>query len=154
MDTINLAEIIAPENVAVRFPAAGRSAVLEKLVSLLPVEGEEIRREILSSVHAREKIQTTGIGYGIAIPHGKAEIEAKIHSAIVLTEEPVDYGSIDGTPVSIFILMVSRPDVTGPHVQALASVARLLGHRQFREDLLACETPEQVVGLLRGEGKG
>ena len=153
MDTVNLAEIVSPENIAVRYPAAGRPEVLTKLVSLLPVEGEEIRRAIIEAVLAREKLQPTGIGYGIAIPHGKAEIDAAIFSSIVLTKEPVDYGSVDGSLVSIFILRVSRPDVAGPHVQALASVARLLGHRQFREDLLAAETPEQVISLLRAGAK-
>ena len=151
MDKITLAEIVGPENVAVRFPASGRDDVLDKLVSLLPVERKRMRKRILESVVAREKIQTTGIGYGIAIPHGKAEIDDPIYSSIVLTEAPIDYGSVDGSPVNIFILMVSRPDVTGPHVQALASVARLLGHQKFRDALLACETAEQVIELIRAE---
>jgi mannitol/fructose-specific phosphotransferase system IIA component (Ntr-type) len=142
-------EILTPKNVAVGITAEDRREVIAILVDLLQLESEELKREIRESVHRREKIQTTGIGHGIAIPHGKGLIRAPILSSVAIAAEGVDYGSVDGNPVRIFILMVSRPDVTGPHVQALAHVARLLGHRQFREGLMACGTPEEAVALIK-----
>ncbi|MHC4861470.1 MAG: TonB-dependent receptor domain-containing protein [Planctomycetota bacterium] len=151
MDRVRLIDILAPGNVAVGVEAADRLEILETLIDLLPVREADLKRDILRSVLAREEVQTTGIGYGIAIPHGRAAIEPPIVASVAITEEPVDYGSVDGAPVRIFILMVSRTDVKGPHVQALAHVARLLGHREFREALLGCESAEQVLALIRGE---
>jgi nitrogen PTS system EIIA component len=149
MGVKSYSDILCPDCVAVGFPAADRREVIEKLVSLLPIESDKLRQEIHASVLRREEIQTTGIGHGIAIPHGKGAIEEEILTAVVTTADPVDYGSVDGNPVSIFILMVSRLNVTGPHIQALANVARLLGRRRFREDLLACTTPEAVASLVK-----
>lgn len=151
MDRVRLIDILAPGNVAVGVDAAGRLEVLETLIDLLPVQEPALKKDILESVLAREGVQTTGIGYGIAIPHGRAAIEPPIVASVGITKEPVDYGSVDGAPVRIFILMVSRTDVTDPHVQALAHVARLLGHREFRKALLACVSAEQVLALIRGE---
>jgi mannitol/fructose-specific phosphotransferase system IIA component (Ntr-type) len=145
----SFSEILTPENVAVGVMAEDRREVIAILVDLLQLESEELKREIRESVRRREEIQTTGIGLGIAIPHGKGPIDAPILGSVVIAADGVDYGSVDGNPVRIFILMVSRPDVAGPHVQALAHVARLLGHRQFREALMACGTPEEAVALIK-----
>jgi mannitol/fructose-specific phosphotransferase system IIA component (Ntr-type) len=150
MEKVRLIDILEPANVAVGLEAAGRLEVIRALIDLLPVEGDDLRREIFDSVLEREDVQTTGIGYGIAIPHGRAEIEPALVASVAIAAEAVDYGSVDGAPVRIFILMVSRTDVKGPHVQALANVARLLGHREFRESLLACRSPEDVLDLIRG----
>lgn len=151
MERVRLGDILGPDNIAVGVAETDRLAVLKRLIGLLPVEGVGVHEQILASVLKREEIQTTGIGYGIAIPHGRADIGPPLVASIGLTANPVDYDSVDGTPARIFILMVSRRDVTGPHVQALAHVARLLGHRKFREDLLACAEPRQVLTLIRGE---
>jgi PTS system nitrogen regulatory IIA component len=151
MERVPFAEILEPANVAVGLAARDRMEVLRSLVALLPSAADGHREEILASVLDREAIQVTGVGYGIAIPHGKADIEPPIVGSVAITREPVDYGSIDGTPTRIFILMVSRPDVAGPHVKALAHVARLLGHRTVRERLLGSATPGEVLSIIRGE---
>jgi mannitol/fructose-specific phosphotransferase system IIA component (Ntr-type) len=151
MEKVRLGDILAEENIAVGIRATDKGEILRTLVDHLPVADAGRKEEILASVLQREEIQTTGIGYGIAIPHGRADIGPPLLASVGLTAEPVDYESVDGAPAQIFILMVSRKDVTGPHVQALAHVARLLGHRKFREALVAAETPARVLALIRGE---
>ena len=151
MEKVRLIDILEPGNVAVGLEGMNRLDVLRALVDLLPVSDADRKEEILASVLRREEVQTTGIGYGIAIPHGRAGIGPPIVASLAIASEAVDYGSVDGAPVRIFILMVSRHDVTGPHVQALAHVARLLGHEKFREALVACESAEEVLALIRGE---
>jgi mannitol/fructose-specific phosphotransferase system IIA component (Ntr-type) len=153
MEQIRLSDILGEKNVSVALSSTERLAILRELVGLLGAEDENREEEILKAVLSREEIQTTGIGYGIAIPHGKADITPPILASLGISTEPVDYGSVDGEPVRIFILMVSRLDVTGPHVQALAHAARLLGHRAFREALLACSEPGEVLDLIREEEK-
>ena len=151
MDQVRLGDILTLDNIAVGIQTTDRTEILRLLIDLLPVEDPALEEEIFLSVKQREEIQTTGIGYGIAIPHGRADIGPPLLAAIGLAANPVEYNSVDGAPAQIFILMVSRKDVTGPHVQALAHVARLLGHRKFREELLACNDPKRVLALIRGE---
>jgi PTS system nitrogen regulatory IIA component len=148
---VDLARTLKPENIAVGLAAKSAHEVQRALVDLLDVPGSRLRKTILESVVAREKIQTTGIGHGIAIPHGTAEIDRDLLAAVAITRSPVDYESMDGEPVRIFILLVSRPEATGAHLKGLAHVARLLGQATFREALLASETPEAVLALIRGE---
>lgn len=150
MDEFSFTEILEPGNVTVDLVAESRDEALAQAVDLISRAAPH-REEILRSILEREAIQTTGIGYGIAIPHGKAMIDVPILGSVAITRGPLAYGSVDGTPVRIILLMVSRPDVTGPHVRALAHVARLLGRRRAREALLACTTPEEVLAILRGE---
>ena len=154
MELKSFSEILAPENVAVSVTARDRREVIALLVDLLQLDCEDLKREIRESVHHREELQTTGIGHGIAIPHGKGPIGVPILASVAITSEGIDYGSVDGNPVHIFILMVSRPDVAGPHVRALAQVARLLGQRQFRESLQNCRTRDEALALIRETESG
>lgn len=154
MELKSFSEILATDNVAVGATVGDRREVISLLVDLLRLDSDELKQEIRESVHRREELQTTGIGHGIAIPHGKGPIEGPIRASVVITSEGVEYGSVDGNPVRIFILMVSRPDVAGPHVQALAHVARLLGRREFRESLQNCQTPEEALALIRTSETG
>lgn len=146
----SLHRLLVPEQIAVGLDVDTRTDVLEALAALLPLP-PAVRAEALKAVLRREEIQTTGIGQGIAIPHGKVEMGPPILAALGITKRPVVFGSVDGLPVRIFVLVVSRPDVTGPHVQALAGVSRLLGHRGFRESLLAAKDGGEVLSLIAGE---
>ncbi len=148
MTTPRLSGLLRPEQIALGFAASDRDDALRALSALLPLPDED-RAAALQAVRRREAIQTTGIGQGIAIPHGKSPIGPEIVAVLGVSKDPVDFGAIDGQGVRIFILVVSRPDVTGPHVQALAAVARLLGNRRVRDTLLACRRPGEVLDLVR-----
>jgi mannitol/fructose-specific phosphotransferase system IIA component (Ntr-type) len=148
---VNLVDLLTPETIAVGMTIEDRDEVFKALVSRLPVSTGAVRAEILDSVLAREELHTTGIGFGIAIPHGRASIEEPLLAAVGTSSVPVPYDSLDGQPIRIFILMVSRHDSTGPHVQALAQVAKLLGKEDFRARLLAASDPDEVIDLFRKE---
>jgi mannitol/fructose-specific phosphotransferase system IIA component (Ntr-type) len=96
----------------------------------------------------REQTRSTGIGSGVAIPHGKCNAVKQLVMAIGLTAEPIDFAGVDGKPVRIVILLVSPSDQTGPHIQALAHISRLMLDEPFKQKLEKAESSEQVYELL------
>jgi len=89
-----------------------------------------------------------GIGSGIAIPHGKCEGVADLVMAVGIAQVPVNFDSIDQKPVSIVILLVSPADRTGPHIQALARISRLMLDEEFKAKLEKAASPEDVYQLI------
>ena len=90
---------------------------------------------MLDSVLERESTRTTGIGYGLAIPHGKSLGVDHLTMAIGRSAQPIDFQAIDGKPVSIIWLLVSPPDKTGQHITTLAKISKLMMGDQFRAQL-------------------
>jgi len=96
----------------------------------------------------REQTRSTGIGSGIAIPHGKCKAVKELVMAIGIAHEPIDFESVDDKPVTIVILLVSPTDQTGPHIQALARISRLMLDEQFRQSLEKAGSAEELYELL------
>jgi fructose-specific phosphotransferase system IIA component len=139
---------------SIRIPLAGRTKeeVLRELVGLVAGGDDGERAEtILEAVTERERRMSTGIGQGVAIPHGKSDLVTGMEIAFGIAAEPVDYDSLDGEPVSLFFLLVSPPDRTGDHIKALAQISRLLTSDAVRDELTAARSPEEVLRLLRRE---
>jgi mannitol/fructose-specific phosphotransferase system IIA component (Ntr-type) len=100
------------------------------------------------AVFTRERTRSTGIGAGIAIPHGKCKAVKELVMALGITAEPIDFQSVDEKPVSIIILLVSPLDQTGPHIQALAQISRLMLDETFKRALEQAPTAEAAYQLL------
>ena len=106
------------------------------------------RNVALDAVLTRERIQSTGTGAGIAIPHGKCTAVKEVVMAVGIAHEPIEFESVDGRPVTILFLLVSPVDQTGPHIQALAGISRLMLNEQFRHKLERAESADDVYELL------
>src|SRR5206468_9014918 len=96
----------------------------------------------------REATRTTGIGNGLAIPHGKCSGTDHLVMAIGKPAQPIDFQAIDGRPVNIIWLLNSPPDKTGPHIHALARISRLMTIEKFRAALAAAQTPQEVFDAV------
>ena len=119
-----------------------KEAVISELVDLLDAKGLLSDRDnVLEAVLIRERIQSTGTGAGIAIPHGKCNAVKELVMAIGIAHKPIDFNCIDGKPVTILILLVSPADQTGPHIQALATISRLMLNEEFRQKLDSMDLP-------------
>ncbi|MBI4161457.1 MAG: PTS sugar transporter subunit IIA [Acidobacteria bacterium] len=103
----------------------------------------------LERILERERMMSTGIGDGLAIPHAKAEGMKRNRVAFARVPRGVEFGARDGKPVRLIFLLVGPPDSAAVHVKILAEVARLVGRPEVREGLLAAETPAAVIQLLR-----
>ena len=129
-----------------------KEAVITELVDLLDANGLLLDRDTaLEAVITRERIQSTGTGAGIAIPHGKCNTVKELVMAIGIAHEPIDFNSIDGKPVTILILLVSPADQTGPHIQALATISRLMLNEEFRQQLEKVTCSDEVYELLNNQ---
>ena len=145
-----LTQILQPDCVKVPLDGKTKNAVITELIDLLAAKGLISDKKLASeAVFNREKTRSTGIGSGIAIPHGKCKAVKELVMAVGLTSEPVDFDSVDDKPVKIVILLVSPVDQTGPHIQALARISRLLLDEPFKQAFEQCASSEQAYALLR-----
>ncbi len=147
-----LTQILQPDCIKVPVESRDKEAVITELVDLLDANGLLLDRDIaLEAVLIRERTQSTGTGAGIAIPHGKCNAVRELVIAIGIAHEPIDFNSIDGKPVTIIILLVSPADQTGPHIQALATISRLMLNEEFRQQLEKVTSSDEVYELLNNQ---
>ncbi|MCX5634918.1 MAG: PTS sugar transporter subunit IIA [Planctomycetota bacterium] len=149
---MNLAQILQPGCVKVPLNGRDRQSVITELVDLLNEKGLLLDKKIvLDAVLMREQTRSTGIGSGIALPHGKCKGVRELVMAIGIAGEPIDFASVDGKPVKIVILLASPVDQTGPHIQALARISRLMLDTKFKENIEKAASANEVYSLLNAK---
>ena len=142
---MRLTEILKAQNILIPMQATSKTEAISDLVNLLSKNGEITdAKAVLDAVLERETTRTTGIGNGLAIPHGKCNGTTQLVIAIGKLATPIDFQAIDGRPVSLIWLLVSPPDKTGPHIHALARISRLMTIDKFRQALVAAKTADEV----------
>ncbi len=147
-----LTQILQLNCVKVPVENKDKEVVITELVDLLNANGLLLDRDIaLEAVLARERTRSTGTGAGIAIPHGKCNAVKELVMAIGIAHEPIEFESVDGKPVTILILLVSPADQTGPHIQALAKISRLMLDEEFKQKLEKAASADEVYELLKSK---
>ncbi len=146
---MRLTDILQPDCVKVPLEGDSKQACIYELIDVLvdhtAVQDAEALKD---AVWQRELTRTTGIGHGIGIPHGKSDCVDELRMAIGRPAEPLDFGAIDGKPVNLIILLASPLDKTGPHIQALAKISRLLVSEDLRDALQEASTAQDLYNLL------
>lgn len=147
-----LIDLIAPEVVKTPLVSKDKTDVLRELVQILK-DADRIDDfdAVLQAVQERERKQSTGLEEGIAVPHGKTTAVSRLQLALGIAPQGIDFGSLDNQPTKLFFLLVAAPDQSGPHVQALAEVAKLARSKAFCRALIAAQDSQQVVELIKGE---
>ena len=144
-----LTQILRPACVKVPLDGKDKKSAIIELVDVLDNNGLLLDKETaLQAVLTREETRSTGIGSGIAIPHGKCTAVKELVMAIGIAAEPIEFESVDGKGVSIIILLVSPADQTGPHIQALAMISRLMLDEEFRQKLQEVGSSDELYELL------
>lgn len=147
---MNLVDILTPECVKVPLVAGDKRGVIEELVGLLASSGKVTDPAALrDAVWSREQTRTTGIGHGLAIPHGKSAGMRGLALAVGKPAHPLDFEAIDSKPVRLVVLLASPPDKTSDHIQALARISRLMTVEDFRNQIYAATDAAQVYELIR-----
>jgi mannitol/fructose-specific phosphotransferase system IIA component (Ntr-type) len=147
---MRLTEILKPANIKLGLDATNKQEAITALVNVLRDNGELLDAgRVLDAVMEREATRTTGIGAGLAIPHGKCTGVDRLVCAIGRVITPIDFQAIDGRPVSLIWLLASPPDKTGPHISALAQISRLMTNAQLRNAILAAATEQDVYDLIQ-----
>jgi len=146
---MRLTDILQPDCVKVPLEAQAKQQAIYELVDLLASKVNIGQPEQLKeAVWQREAARTTGIGHGIAIPHGKSAGCPRLAMAIGVATPAMEFGAVDGRPVQIIILLASPPDQTGPHIQALARISRMLTDDRFRAAIKQAPTAAEVHRLI------
>jgi fructose-specific phosphotransferase system IIA component len=145
-----LTELLTPERVRVPLSAGSKDEVLAELVEVLRGAGAITGTdEVLRAVKQREELLSTGIGSGVAIPHGKSDATPTLAMAAGVTPRPIDFDALDGQPVNLFFLLVGPEAAAGAHVKALSRISRLVRRDAFRERLAAATSPREFLDVLQ-----
>ena len=146
---MRLTEILKPQNIKIPLEATTKSEAIGELVSLLAGNAEvSDAKKVLDAVLERESTRTTGIGNGLAIPHGKCTGTDHLVMAIGRPKTPIDFQAIDGRPVNLIWLLTSPPDKTGPHIHALARISRLMTIDRFRQALANAKSAQEIYDAI------
>ena len=149
---MNLKKVLSLDTVWVDLKADTKQGIIEEMIDRLVAAGKIKDREAaLQAVIDREEKMSTGMQNGVAIPHGKTDAVKSLVAAVGLNKAGVDFDSMDGIPSTIFIMTVSPAKRSGPHMQFLAEVSRLISQPAEREKLLACRTHSQIYEQLTGK---
>jgi len=146
---MHLADILPVACIDPRMAATDKASAIAEMVDMVNAAGKLLDRDRMLEVTVeREATRTTGIGNGLAIPHGKCAAVKELVMAVGRPAEPLDFDSIDGKPVDLIVFLASPPDKTGPHIQALAQISRLMTQPGFRDALAAADTAEEIHQLI------
>lgn len=144
-----LSELLSANRIKVPMGSRSKDDILRELVSLVADgRGEADGEAILAAVREREQVLSTGIGGGVAIPHGKSPHVDQLLLAAGVSREPVDFDALDGQPVQLFFLLVGPESAAGAHVKALSRISRLLRRDQLRQELIAARSAEDFLRMI------
>jgi fructose-specific phosphotransferase system IIA component len=149
---VRISDILTEDFVVVGLDVSTKEDAINALVDII-AKSDKVKNanKVREAVFEREKIMTTGVGKGFAVPHGKTDAVTDIVAAFAVTKKPIDYESLDGEPVRLIFLIVGRDNMVGPHIKLLSRVSKLMNDNNFREKLLNAKTPREVVELFKTE---
>jgi len=149
---MRLTEFLSLPVVKVPLEGTTKHQILQELVDLVCEGVEDSCSEVVyRSVLERERLMSSGIGQGIALPHGFSPSSLDFAAALGIASRPVDFDAIDGEPVTLVFLTVSDEEHTNTKLKALARISRLLHRAEFREALAASTSAEDAMRVIADE---
>lgn len=149
---MNISELLEQGSILLDAEATEKEALITWLIGRLrePL-GPELAAKALEGVLERERIMSTAVGKGIAIPHAKLKGMKGHYAVFARLREPINFGAVDGKPVHIVFLLVGSQKNAGVHIKLLSKISRLLNHDNFRSQLLKAPDAEQLIHLFKEE---
>ena len=144
-----LTELLTPDRIRIPLRAENKDALLRELVQVLAADRSIDESEVLRAVRERESVLSTGIGHGVAIPHGKSSAVPELRMAAGLTASPIEFDALDGQPVALFFLLVGPETAAGPHIKALSRISRLVRRDDVRDRLIGAKSSAEFLEALR-----
>ncbi len=147
-----LSEILTKERILFDVNFSNKEEAITKLVETLRDDPKvKDLEEIKNSVLEREKILSTGVGNGFAIPHAKTNAVDGFLLAVAKLAEPIDFNSHDGQPVKLIFLLVGKENMVSEHIKMLSRISRLINNDEFREKIYNASSADELFELLREE---
>ncbi|RLD10641.1 MAG: hypothetical protein DRI44_05540 [Chlamydiae bacterium] len=147
---MKLSSLLTPERILIDVREKDKNAILTYLVNEIGKIGgindvEALNKEVMD----REALGNTGIGRGIGFPHAKSDHVNSLQVLLALPAKPIDYGSLDGVPVSIILFIVAPKDGdNNEYLHTMARISRLLGKSNVREQIIKAKTPNEIVNIV------
>ena len=149
---MKISDILSPDVVEVNLDVKDKEDSLNKIIALAAKSGKILDIDkVTNTIHEREKLVSTGVGKGFAIPHGKTDAISDIIAAFVITRDSIDFDSIDGEPVRFIFLLVGKETLLNTHIKLLSRISRLMNKDEFRTKLLEAKTKEEVLKIFKDE---
>jgi len=147
-----LIDLVDEKIVKIPLESKNKPDVLREMVQILKDAGEINDFDaVLKAVQEREYKCSTGLEEGFAVPHCKTLAVPTLKLSIGISPEGIDFDALDGKPSKLFFLLVASPNFSGPHVEALAEIAKLSKSKALCNTLISLNNPHEVVELLKGE---
>lgn len=149
---MNIFSLLDTNTVLPNLKASNKAEILDSMVSTLrgKVSNKEVEN-IKEAVIEREEIMSTGVGKGLAIPHGKTAGVEQTYASFAILKDPVDYEAIDNKPVNMVFLLVGPQSSNSMHIKMLSRISRLMNNSDFRERLLQCSSAEEIIDQFKKE---
>jgi|ERR1051326_3290163 fructose-specific phosphotransferase system IIA component len=149
---MKISDILEEKLIVSNLPGVAKDDVINALIDLVSHSPKVLDKEkVRSSILEREKIMSTGVGNGFAIPHGKTDGVADTIAAFAVTAQPIQYQSLDEKPVRLVFLLVGKDNMVGPHIKLLSRISRLMNKEEFRNRLLDTKSAHEIIELFRQE---
>lgn len=149
---MKITDILTEQFVRTNLEGTTKDEVLNSMIEIAAASQRVLDKEkVREAIFEREKIMSTGVGSGFAIPHGKTDAVSDIVGAFAITARPIDYKSLDEQPVRILFLLVGRDNMVGPHIKLLSRISRMMNKEEFRNKLLEAQKPADILELFKQE---
>ena len=149
---MRITEILDLSNIIVQLNAENKEAALNTMINSLENSSKvENINKVRTAILEREKLMSTGVGHGFAIPHGKTDGVNDITAVFATCASPIAFDSLDNQPVNILFMLVAKETQVGTHLKMLSRISRLMNSVEFREKVVPVSTQEEILELLRNE---
>jgi len=147
---MKLSEQLEQKMILLKLNSKNKYQVIEDLVNFMHSNNTSIDKEIvLRDVTEREQYLSTGLENGLAVPHGKTLGTKKLIICLGISRNGIDFDSLDGKSSQIIFMLISPKDTSGPHIQALAQIARDLKTKAVRDKIISANSPEEIITIFR-----
>lgn len=154
---MTLGNLLSADTILPEMQATERYAAIAELVQLLVERGQVAdadRETVMAALKSREETMSTGIGFGIAIPHASSDRVTKVVAAFGRSKEGIEFESLDNSPVKFVVLFVVPKDQFQTHLRTLAAIAKFLNDREVRDRLGSAGTAQEILAIFEKSGTG
>jgi len=145
---MRISQLLNKGSIIVNLSASDKKGAIDELALAISKTTKASAKEIAIVLMEREQLGSTGIGGGIAIPHGKLDSVQSIIVGFGLSKKGIEYDSLDNKPVHIFFLLLTPENSTGGHLKVLAQISKLLKMDQFKKDLIAALSVDDIYDTI------
>ena len=151
---MKISDILSPDVIEVNLDVADKDDSIRKIIEISARTGRILDlNKVTETIFERERLVSTGVGKGFAIPHGKTDAISDIVASFIITKNPIDFDSIDGEPVRFIFLLIGKETLLNTHIKLLSRISRLMNKEDFRDRLLEAKSKEEVLNIFKEEEK-